>query len=52
MNLTYTTFTISRLVTASRFHRPVCHSHAERRFSMFRFKRYDETLLAEILALP
>ena len=25
-------------------------SHAERRFSMFRFKRYDETLLAETLA--
>ena len=25
-------------------------SHAERRFSMFRFKRYDEALLAESLA--
>ncbi len=25
-------------------------SHSERRFSMFRFKRYDETLLAESLA--
>jgi len=25
-------------------------SHAERRFSMFRFKRYDEALLAETLA--
>ena len=24
-------------------------SHAERRFSMFRFKRYDEALLAEPL---
>ena len=25
-------------------------SHSERRFSMLRFKRYDETLLAETLA--
>ena len=25
-------------------------SHADRRFSMFRFKRYDEVLLAETLA--